>query len=35
VFEDLGITGIWAAFTVWMILRAVVNHRRTNHILHT
>jgi putative MATE family efflux protein len=33
VFEELGITGIWAAFTVWMILRAVVNHRRTNHIL--
>ncbi len=33
VFRDLGIAGIWASFTVWMILRAVVNHRRTNHIL--
>jgi putative MATE family efflux protein len=35
VFEDLGITGIWAAFTFWMVLRAVVNHRRTNRVLRT
>ena len=33
VFRDLGIAGIWAAFTVWMVLRAAANHHRTNHIL--
>jgi putative MATE family efflux protein len=33
VFRDLGIAGIWAAFTVWMVLRAVVNHHRANHVL--
>ncbi|HWM19589.1 MAG TPA: MATE family efflux transporter [Ilumatobacteraceae bacterium] len=33
VFRDLGIAGIWAAFTVWMVIRAVANHHRTNHIL--
>jgi putative MATE family efflux protein len=33
VFRDLGIGGIWAAFTVWMVLRAAANHHRTNHIL--
>jgi len=32
-FRDLGIAGIWAAFTVWMVLRAVVNHHRTDHLL--
>ena len=26
---DLGIAGIWAGLTVWMVLRAVVNHLRT------
>ena len=30
---DLGITGIWASLFVWMILRAVVNARRTRHVL--
>ena len=33
VFRDLGIAGIWAAFTVWMILRAAANHHRTNRVL--
>ena len=33
VFRDLGIAGIWAAFTIWMVIRAVANHYRTNHIL--
>ncbi len=32
-YPELGIAGIWAALTVWMILRAVTNHLRTNHIL--
>ncbi len=32
-YPDLGIAGIWAALTVWMILRAVTNHLRTAHIL--
>ena len=30
---DLGIAGIWAGLLVWMILRAVVNARRTRHVL--
>ena len=30
---DLGISGIWAGILVWMILRAVVNTRRTRHVL--
>jgi putative MATE family efflux protein len=30
---DLGIGGIWAALTLWMILRAVVNHRRAASLL--
>jgi Na+-driven multidrug efflux pump len=34
VFRDLGIAGIWAAFTVWMVLRAAANHHRTAKILH-
>jgi putative MATE family efflux protein len=33
VFPELGIAGIWAAITVWMVLRAVVNHHRTNRVL--
>jgi Na+-driven multidrug efflux pump len=33
VFRDLGIAGIWGAFTVWMVIRAVANHHRTNHVL--
>ncbi|HEX4983753.1 MAG TPA: MATE family efflux transporter [Ilumatobacteraceae bacterium] len=33
VFRDLGIAGIWAAFTVWMVLRAAANHHRTNRVL--
>jgi putative MATE family efflux protein len=30
---DLGIGGIWAGLTLWMALRAVVNHRRDAHLL--
>jgi putative MATE family efflux protein len=30
---DLGIAGIWAGLTLWMILRAVVNHRRAASLL--
>jgi putative MATE family efflux protein len=30
---DLGITGIWAALTLWMIIRAAVNHRRARRLL--
>lgn len=30
---ELGIGGIWAGLLVWMILRAVVNDRRTRHVL--
>ena len=30
---ELGIAGIWAGLLAWMILRAVVNDRRTKHVL--
>ncbi len=30
---QLGISGIWGGLLVWMILRAVVNDRRTRHVL--
>ena len=30
---SLGIAGIWAGLLVWMIIRAVVNHRRTARVL--
>ena len=30
---ELGISGIWAGLLAWMILRAVVNDRRTRHVL--
>ncbi|MEZ5296661.1 MAG: hypothetical protein R2697_10450 [Ilumatobacteraceae bacterium] len=30
---SLGISGIWGGLLVWMILRAVVNDRRTRHVL--
>ena len=30
---DLGIAGIWTGLLVWMIIRAVVNDRRTNRVL--
>jgi putative MATE family efflux protein len=30
---ELGISGIWGGLLVWMILRAVVNDRRTRHVL--
>jgi putative MATE family efflux protein len=30
---DLGIAGIWAALTLWMVMRAVVNHRRSARLL--
>ncbi len=31
--ESLGIAGIWCGLLAWMILRAVVNHRRTGFLL--
>jgi Na+-driven multidrug efflux pump len=31
--ESFGIIGIWIGLTVWMCLRAVVNHRRTGVVL--
>ena len=30
---DLGIAGIWAGLTLWMVMRAVVNHRRAGSLL--
>ena len=30
---DLGIAGIWAALTLWMIIRAVVNNHRARRLL--
>lgn len=30
---SLGIAGIWGGLLVWMIIRAVVNDRRTRHVL--
>jgi MATE family, multidrug efflux pump len=32
-YDGLGIGGIWAALTAWMVLRALVNHRRAKHLL--
>ncbi|MGH9133504.1 MAG: MATE family efflux transporter, partial [Ilumatobacteraceae bacterium] len=32
-YRDLGIAGIWGAMTIWMVVRAIVNHRRTNRVL--
>ncbi len=32
-FPGLGIAGIWGALTVWMILRAAVNHWRVRRVL--
>jgi MATE family, multidrug efflux pump len=32
---DLGIAGIWAGLTLWMVIRAAVNHQRTRHLLVT
>lgn len=33
LIADLGIAGIWTGLLVWMIARAVVNRRRSNHVL--
>ncbi len=30
---DLGIAGIWAALTLWMVMRAIVNHKRSTRLL--
>jgi MATE family, multidrug efflux pump len=30
---DLGIAGIWAGLTLWMLMRAIVNHRRSTSLL--
>ncbi len=32
---ELGIAGIWSGLLVWMLIRAVVNDRRTRHVLAT
>jgi putative MATE family efflux protein len=32
---DLGIAGIWSGLLFWMMVRAVVNDRRTRHVLAT
>ena len=32
-FPSLGIAGIWGGLLCWMIIRAVVNDRRTAHVL--
>jgi putative MATE family efflux protein len=31
--EQLGIAGIWAGLTVWVVMRAGVNHLRTRHVV--
>jgi hypothetical protein len=33
VATDAGIGAIWAAFGLWMVLRAVCNHLRARHVL--
>ncbi len=30
---ELGIAGIWAGLTLWMVMRAIVNHRRARTLL--
>lgn len=35
LFPQLGIAGIWGGLLVWMVVRAVVNDRRTRHVLAT
>jgi putative MATE family efflux protein len=30
---DLGIAGIWASLTLWMVMRAIVNHKRSTRLL--
>ncbi|WP_040492974.1 MATE family efflux transporter [Ilumatobacter nonamiensis] len=35
MFPELGIVGIWGGLLIWMVLRAVVNLRRTHQILGT
>ncbi|MDQ3738182.1 MAG: hypothetical protein M3337_03330, partial [Actinomycetota bacterium] len=32
---NLGINGVWGGIAVWMLLRALVNNRRTNTLLST
>jgi putative MATE family efflux protein len=32
-YEQLGIGGIWAGLTVWVVLRATVNHLRTRYVV--
>ena len=31
--DGLGINGVWGGLTLWMLMRAVVNNRRTNDLL--
>jgi Na+-driven multidrug efflux pump len=32
-YEQLGIAGIWAGLTIWIVLRAGVNHLRTTSVV--
>ena len=34
LYPQLGIAGIWGGLLVWMVIRAVVNHIRTRHVLN-
>jgi Na+-driven multidrug efflux pump len=33
IYPQLGIAGIWGGLLVWMVIRAVANHIRTQHVL--
>jgi Na+-driven multidrug efflux pump len=33
LYPQLGIAGIWGGLLVWMVIRAVANHIRTQHVL--
>ena len=33
LFPELGVAGIWGGLLVWMVVRAVVNDRRTRTVL--
>ena len=35
LYPQLGIAGIWGGLLLWMIIRAVANHIRTQHVLGT
>ena len=33
LYPQLGIAGIWGGLLVWMVIRAVANHIRSQHVL--